>query len=776
MGPVRIAFVLPYGERSDGFFPDTFAGQLCTEARAAGHTARIVRVYYDGDGGARDRAVADRLEAWLDEGAYELVVLERVFDLAPIRAFTARAPDRRCVLVVRGDSIEPAPGIDLVVGAVRGATRTGRTRRAVTLWQIADAFAALVARIAAGVDLAGVPGVARVDDGVLGPAAPLADEVGPRRSLAPTLAHDVIALGEPPPVLRRTLFGNAGCPYAADPRGLPLYRDLALPDDVEVARLGCTFCSMGGDYERRADAEVIGSLVAQARHVMTHAPETRELVLDDQAALRYLGPLVRAAAAAGVPPVRWLFAARSDTFVRERARVDDAIAAAAATGHTVELYLTGFEAFCDAELLRYGKGVTVADQLAAIDAMRARAAAHPDAFRYADARGHSLILWSPWTTPDDVAATVEVIRRHGLTELFDELGRNRLRLYPDLPIHHAAARDGALVDAWDDGDRGAGRRKGYHVERPWRFLDPRTRLAYQLAGAVRARLGTATEAAQLRAIALHARGWRGDAAAVGAEVARIEAELDALIARLTWRERGPGDPPRGRQRRAAVVRATGACNDGCPSCPNRDRYLPDDRDALRARIAAARSDGRPLMFAGREPTLRGDLGELLIAARGPDGRDTGLVSNGRRFAVAGFAEAALRAGLTAASIKLFAAEAATADAIARVDGAHAQALAGCRALHRLGLALEVRAPADAANLATLPALAEVARAVGADQLRVEAAIDAVGLGQLAEAAAAIDRLLARCAALGLPAEVSPLDAGTTLCDWLPTRVLPSTAR
>ena len=31
---------------------------------------------------------------------------------------TARAPHRRCVLVVRGDSIEAAPGIDLVVGAV----------------------------------------------------------------------------------------------------------------------------------------------------------------------------------------------------------------------------------------------------------------------------------------------------------------------------------------------------------------------------------------------------------------------------------------------------------------------------------------------------------------------------------------------------------------------------------------------------------------------------------------------------------------------------------
>ncbi len=775
MAPYRIAFVLPYGERSDGFFPDTFVGQLCTDARAAGHDGRIVRVYYDGDGGDRDRTIARRLEQWLDDGGFDLIVLERIFDLAPIQAFVGRAAHRRCALVVRGDSVEAAPGIDLIVGAVRGATRSGRTRRAVTVWQIADAFAAMVAQLASEGDPTAVPGVAATA-ATTAVAAPLADERGPRRTLAPTLAHDVIALGDAPVVRRRTLFGNAGCPYAADPRALPLYRDLGFPDDVEVARLGCAFCSMGGDYERRADAEVIASLVAQARHVMTAAPETRELVLDDQAALRYLAALVRAAAAAGVPPVRWLFAARSDTFVRDRERVDAAIAAAEATGHTIELYLTGFEAFADVELARYNKGTTVDDQLAAVAAMRGLAAAHPSGFRYADARGHSLILWNPWTTPEDVEATIAAVRRHGLAELFDELGRNRLRLYPDLPIHHAAVRDGAVIEAWDDGDGGAGRRKGYHRERPWRFLDPRTRLAWQLAGALRARLGTATEAAQLRAIAQHARTWRGTAAEVAAECANILDGLDALAAQLAWRERGPADPPRGRQHRAVVVRTIGACNNGCASCPNRERYQPDDPAAVLARIAAARASGRPIVIAGREPTLRADLGALLAAARGDDGRDVGLVSNGRRFAYAPFTEAAHRAGLTAASIKLFATTAAAADAIAAVDGAHAQALDGCRALHRRGIALELRAPVDAASVATLDDHAALARALGADQLRLEVAIDAIGLAHLAHASDRIAALTARCAALGVPLEVSPLDAGTTLCDWLPSRVVPSTTR
>lgn len=388
---VRIALVLPYGARSDGFFPDTFAGQLAADARAAGHHAEVVRVYYAGDRGADDRAIAARLAAWLEDGGFDVVALERMFDPAPIAAWKAGAPHRRVVLVVRGDSIEPTPEVDAIVGWRRGATRTGHTRRAVTVWQIADAFAALIAALATHADPATVPGVATVVDGAIAHATPLPPERGPRRALAPVLDQATIAIGAAPTIVRRTVFGNAGCPYAADPRALPMYRDVAWPADVEVAERGCAFCSLGGDYERRADAEVIASLVAQAAHIARHAPATRALVLDDQHALRYLAELLTAAAAAGVPPLRWLFAARSDTFVRERPRVEAAIAAAAATGATVELYLTGFEAWSDAELARYNKGVTVAEQLAAVAAMRALAAAHPRAFAFAEAKGHSLI-------------------------------------------------------------------------------------------------------------------------------------------------------------------------------------------------------------------------------------------------------------------------------------------------------------------------------------------------------------------------------------------------
>jgi pyruvate-formate lyase-activating enzyme len=468
--------------------------------------------------------------------------------------------------------------------------------------------------------------------------------------------------------------------------------------------------------------------------------------------------------------VRWLFAARPDSFVRERARLEQTIAAADETGHMVEMYLSGFESFCDAELRRYNKGATVADLAAAIERMRELSAAHPKAFAHAKARGHSLILWSPWTTPEDIGESVRNLRALGAREIFHEIGKNRLRLYRDLPIYYAAERDGAFVDAWEDGDEGAGRRKGYNVERPWRFLDRRTRLAYELGRALRDRLGAENELSQLAAVVDHA---TSPPAAdlddvVGAcerAVAGAGALDEALLALARPRE---GGPPRGASERGSVVAFAGRCNNGCRACGNKERYLDDAAPALLERVDEARARSGPVMLAGREPTMHPAFLEAVKRARGDDRRPVGVVTNGRRFAHAPFAKAAIASGLSAASIKVFAPRAAVADAITRVEGGFEQALAGIAALRALGQHdVEVRAPLHRDNLDELATYADLARRTGARQLRVECSLDAVGLDRLQDAAAAIGALAARCEALGVPLEASTLGSSTRLFDRYP---------
>lgn len=734
---LSIGLIVPFGELSESFFPDALLATLAATARAAGHRAEVVRVFYDGHDDAVDEAISARLAAWLAARDVDLVVGERWLDLAPIRAHLAEKAGRRAIAIARGDSLDARElegVVELVVGGNPGRTRSGATRRTATLEELRLAFARLLDALAAGADPADVPGVARVVEGELALRAPLERPDAPPPFDA-VVELDAIAAGEAPPVGRKTLFGDAGCPYAADPLAQPFFAGVRLPGDAPIARLGCAFCVMGGDYEKRPEADVVARTLEQARFWLSRAPGVTELVLADQGALRYLRALM--VGARGLPGARWLFAARSDAFVRSLDAIRAAARAAVESGQRLEVYLTGFESFSDAELRRYNKGVTAAEQVAAIAAMRALAREVPEGFGYASARGHSLILWSPWTTPEELREGVEVMRRAGVGELFHELGRNRLRLYPDLPIYYAAARDGALVDAWEDGDEGAGRRKGYNAERPWRFLDPRARRCRALAEALRARLGPETELAQLAAAADLSIAGGGPA------LAEVMAGLEALEAALV------AAGPRGA--RGAVVRASGGCNNGCRSCASGDRYAEPAAGALLARVAAARDEGGAITLAGREPTLWPTFLDVVRAAAGRDRRAVTVVTNGRRFAASAFARDAVAAGLSAASVKLFAADAEAHDAVARDRGAHAQALAGARNLRAAGLrSVEALVILHGEALAGLDALPARARAAGATSLRVAPALDAIGLARLGDAADAVRALAAACRACGLP--------------------------
>lgn len=757
---LSLAFVLPYGEPNEGFFPDGLMEHLCALAQDRGHDARLLRVYYHGRDAAQDSDVRARLTRWLDDRDVDLVVVERLFDPAPVREAVARRNGRAAVLLSWGDS-DVMEGIDWIVGRTPGLARGGTTRRSPSAGELARSFVGLLDALSKGSDATGVHGVARVEGSTLR-GTPSPSDAPLQRPFRAVIEHDVIAPGAVPRLTRKYLFGNAGCPFALDPMGRPHFAKVSLPIDGQLSRLGCAFCHAGGDYQKREDAEVIDELLDQASFYLQHLPDLEELVLVDQHAIRFLAPLLREATARGLRPVRWLFSARADAWIREETRMRAVLQAAHEGGHVVELYLSGFEALCDRELERYNKGVTVAELLQAVDAMRARRSADPEVFEYARAKGHSLILWNPWTQVDDLAETVQHVRGHGLLELFHDLGKNRLRLYPDIPITYAAERDGALVDEWQDADEGGARRKGYAVERPWRFLDPRTRLAHALARALRDRLGPETELPQLSAIVKAVAAW---GPIVDAEV---PARVASIVSELTLLEQALPPPPPGA--RARVVHFAGACNNGCATCANHDTWLPDDAESLRRRIDDARAQGpQPIVLAGREPTLHPELMSLISHAKGHDGRAVGIVTNGRRFAYPAFARSAVAAGLVAASIKLFAPHDEIADAIARVPGAHRQALSGIDELRAAGLnALEIRAPLHRDNLSTLDAYAAVAAERGV-RLHLEVGLDAVGLDRLAEATTALRRLTTACAARRVRLSASTLSSGTRAFEVLPER-------
>jgi len=706
----ELAFVLPFGEPEEAFFSDALLALLASDARRRGHGVHLVRVYYDGKSRERDQEISARLAAWLGATGADLVVVERLFDVEPLLAHRERSPARRLLQVTRGDSLEPLPGVEHVLGAWTEPMPGGLARRSPRLDELRAAFCVALERFASGLPWNDLPGVAHFD-GENWSGARSFEETTEKFPFDPCVDWQVIALGAPPRIWQKTLLGNEGCPFALDPLKNPFYAGVELPTGVPMARLGCAFCHMGGDYEKRSDSLAVASLVEQARYYRERLPDLEAFTLSDQHSIRYLALLMREVAGAGMGPMRWLFPVRADAFVHERARIRDAAAVARAAGQVLEAHLSGFEAFSDVELQRYNKGCTREELIAAVGAMRELAAELPESFEYARAKAHSLILWNPWTTPRDLLESVSTMAEHGLGELFHDIGKNRLRLYRELPIYWAAQRDGALVDAWDDPATDVARTKGYSSDLPWRFLDPRTRVAFDAAALLRRRLGRETELEQLAAAVDYAESGSSADVAAGLDA------LESVLASLFGPTRAKGLPPRGTQVRAEGLTIGAAF----------------DLRQLRTRARAAAASGSPLLVAGAGLELHWDR----IAEEAP--ADLAVVWE----RLPELSELRARR-VGRASLRL---------------GQPFHEPEAIRGLVRAGVALELRVVPRAGELDALGRWLELATRAGVRTLRLEISLAALGLSELSRSATALASLLGAAAAEGVGVEAAPLAAG-----------------
>lgn len=760
---LRIAMVTAFGTRKGGYFSDVQLGLLCSDARGLGHEARMLRVYYDGADRAADADVSARLARWLVDERIDLVVADRVLAGEPFLQWKDQYPSGRMLL------LPPPEGMGRVLAgdaAIAHALYQRRRERGEIGDEVRRAFAMWLATGLASPHDVDIPGLSAVRDGQPeAPARPLI-EISAEGPLAyePVVEHEEIAASGAAAIVPApyTVFGNGGCPYSRDVTQSVPYRDLALGEAGEVLRKGCAFCTMGGDYDKRSDEDTVASVLRQVAYLTTHLPKPHTFVLTDQHPLRYLERLLQAAAERGVRDMTWLLQTRADWLLEHRAALERSIDIAAHTDTRLELYLVGFESFSDDDLELFNKGTTAAGLVAAARLVRELSRAHPRSFGFTRERGHSLILFHPWTTPSRLRDSGEALRAHGLSDFFYDITRNRLRLYPRLPIAALAQKDGLVAEGWE-GDAAArtAQSKGYSVDLPWHFADPRAAVAYEVCRKLRETLGNETEISQLLAVARWAEGLDSTPTPT-AHVDRIGVALGGLATRIE------GLLGRSRGQRAATVLFAGACNNGCPGCENRDLFLPDDGDALRERVDRAREAGLPVMLAGREPTLHPDFVALVARARGADARRVGVVSNGRRFAYPRFAAEAVRAGLSDASVKVFAARSEEADAVARVHGAHDQSLAGIDNLLRGGARVEIRVPLHARALLTLDAFADLARAHGVSGIRVEVALDSLGIDAIGEAEAALRALADACQGAGVRLTASPLPSGMRGFDRLPT--------
>jgi molybdenum cofactor biosynthesis enzyme MoaA len=184
-----------------------------------------------------------------------------------------------------------------------------------------------------------------------------------------------------------------------------------------------------------------------------------------------------------------------------------------------------------------------------------------------------------------------------------------------------------------------------------------------------------------------------------------------------------------------------ACNNGCRGCLWTRRLellttvrLPPPEDVR----------GRGVRLAGREPTLRQDLGDIVRGLCAAGATSVEVETNGRMLGYPVYVRALRDAGVTRLAIKVFARDEATWDAHTRVPGSCAQTLRGIDVTRRVAPRMEriaVLVPRREAG-AGVGELVDFARQLGFAHARVELRLARLDLAALPDLAADVRALRA----------------------------------
>lgn len=505
-------------------------------------------------------------------------------------------------------------------------------------------------------------------------------------------------LGAIPPPTRFDLEGNEGCPYQTDARESPVYRGVSIPARYG---LGCAFCTTGNRYQGRPAEDAAEHVLTQLRYVRREAPERTALVLRDQNPFAYLPALMEACVAEGLTGFTLLLQTRADWMLRSEARFERALTLAHRAGVRISPFLVGIESFSQPELDRFNKGIDVETNFRFLEAVRRWEREHP-AFDLEHA-SFGFILFSPWTTMEDLRTNYEGIVRSGLDRLRGRILLSVARLYPDTALYYLAERDGLLMAGEAEG------RYGYFPPAPFRFADPRVARFAALAAELSERTGGRDERLLFRALL--------DAfEEVGAEDVGAE---DVLARWDEARGRAVSEAHLGRGCGCALCAASGPSVEAAP----RARRIVlhgwgDDTELLgRAALDARRRGFREVVAAGHAAPFAEPEAAARLAASGVDALQVPIASHVARIH----------------------------DRIEGAPGALAMTLVGMRSLARAGLPIELVVPRLAARVQDPDAVVELAH-------RALPTLRAVVFTRSRDLDG-LTRALARCRELELPVRV-----------------------
>jgi hypothetical protein len=327
------------------------------------------------------------------------------------------------------------------------------------------------------------------------PAAWLPDFLGTDRSDGAFLVdaenpvYDCQAVNAQPGLPRPPVHVSAGvdCAYRRRLSDNRFFQDVELPAGVRP--FGCSFCYSTLDLSYHFKTPAIELAVRQCTAALQaegNCLSKDSFVINGAPVFSKLGEFFEAILQHPFPPSRFFFGCRIDDLIKKAATIEKLIPRLKAAGHSINIFNLGIENFSQDENDRLNKGLSPLQIEEGDRLIRRLEQAFPDAFQFSKLGGYGLILFTPWTTVEDLAVNMDhLLRFKGIGDKGFVL-TSKLQILSESAIRYLAEQDGLIMESFD----------GFHLydsgcifrhdqrEVPWRFKNPEVARLYRIASRI----------------------------------------------------------------------------------------------------------------------------------------------------------------------------------------------------------------------------------------------------------------------------------------------------
>ncbi len=305
---------------------------------------------------------------------------------------------------------------------------------------------------------------------------PLRQPVGPDPMTLQTEGYHPLAdqkdTGAPAPEKRVWRVGpECACHYRKPLAKNPIFQQI---DPATLAKhYGCSFCIL--PLEKTKVSNTVKIVSHQIRKTLSTIPGVRKFsIYVPLSSLPRLSNMLTKRDFG----IELYIESRVDDVIENITTLESIVDDLRAKKLRIVFHSVGFENLSPHLLALFNKDISPEQISTSILLLDGISLKHPDVFGFRESSNHGFILFTPWTTLEDLEINIEGIIKHRLYELVSDIFTSRLRLYPGTPLYSLAdlhcCIEPILTQALPD-------TINIRVnDIPWVFLDQRTASVYRI--------------------------------------------------------------------------------------------------------------------------------------------------------------------------------------------------------------------------------------------------------------------------------------------------------